>query len=134
MVDDPDPPAVSLRDHIAAQLAAMDLRYQQRFDAQTTAINAALLAAKEAVGKAETATERRFESVNEFRQTLTDQAGTFVARVEFEVERKATAERIRELAARVDKTEGRAGGLHSGWGYLIGAVGLIGAVIALVTR
>ena len=60
-----------------------DLRYQQRFDAQTLAIKDALLAAEKAVTKAEVATERRFEGVNEFRQTLSDQAAKFITRTEF---------------------------------------------------
>ena len=60
-----------------------DLRYQQRFEAQSTAIKDALIAAEKAVTKAEVATERRFESVNEFRQTLSDQAAKFVTRTEF---------------------------------------------------
>ncbi len=72
-------------------LAAADLRYQQRFDAQQEALVAALNAAKEsvasalsaadrAVAKAEMASEKRFESVNEFRLQLSDQAAKFVSR------------------------------------------------------
>lgn len=43
---------------------------------------AALASSKEAVQKAEVATEKRFESVNEFRATLTDQAAKFITRKE----------------------------------------------------
>jgi hypothetical protein len=108
---------VSLREHVLALLQQMELRYQQRFDAQTSAINAALQATKEAVIKAETATERRFESVNEFRQTLSDQAGTFISRTEFN-----------SLKERMDRGEGRSGGLKDGWGWVVGAVGLVGGL------
>ncbi len=59
-----------------------DRQYGQRFDAQEKAVAAALAAAKEAVVKAETAAEKRFDSVNEFRNTLKDQAGTFITRGE----------------------------------------------------
>lgn len=91
----------------------MELRYQQRFDAQTSAINAALQAAKEAVIKAETATENRFASVNEFRQTLSDQAGTFISRTEFNA-----------LKERIDRADGHTGGLSDGWKWLIGIAAL----------
>jgi hypothetical protein len=107
---------ISLLDHVKALLGEMDLRYQQRFEAQTSAINAALQAAKEAVTKAEIATEKRFAGVNEFRQTLSDQASTFVNRAEF------TA-----LKERMDRNEGRS----SGAGTVLQALPVIlGVVIA----
>jgi hypothetical protein len=77
------------------------------------AIDAALAAAEKAVQKAEMASERRFEGVNEFRQTLSDQAGTF-----------ATKDAVNALTSRFDRQEGTGKGLHQGWGYLVGAVGI----------
>lgn len=59
-----------------------DRQYGQRFDAQEKAVAAALAAAKEAVVKQDAASEKRFDSVNEFRNTLKDQTGTFVTRAE----------------------------------------------------
>ena len=75
------------------QQAERDIRYQQRFVAQQDALHAALLASEKAVGaaliasdraasKTETALEKRFDSVNEFRKTLTDQNATFLTRAE----------------------------------------------------
>lgn len=115
-------------------LREMDLRYQQRFDAQGSAVTAAMLAAEKAVTKAEIAAEKRFEGVNEFRSTLQDQASTFVTRVEFEAEHNALADRIRDLATRADRNEGRSSGLNSGWGYLVAAVTLVGVVVAIIVR
>jgi len=63
--------------HLKELLAAADRRYEQRFDAQEKAVQAALNAAK-----AEQASEKRLDSVNEFRAQLRDQAGTFVTRSE----------------------------------------------------
>lgn len=68
--------------HLKELLAAADRRYEQRFDAQEKAVQAALNAAKDAVNKAEQASEKRLDSVNEFRAQLRDQAGTFVTRSE----------------------------------------------------
>jgi hypothetical protein len=61
----------------------------------------ALAASDKAVTKAEIATEKRFESVNEFRQTLSDQTKTFLARTEFMAELKAIEERQSSLAEAV---------------------------------
>jgi hypothetical protein len=129
---------VPLREHIGALLAEMDLRYQQRFDAQGQALTAALLAAEKAVQtaltaaekavtKAETATEKRFESVNEFRTALSDQTASFPSRVELQ----ALADRVTDLATRMDKTEGRSGGLSDGMKVLISMGGLLVAVVGL---
>ena len=48
--------------------------------AQDSAVQAALLAVKEQGSKADTANEKRFDQVNEFRNTLSDQAATFISR------------------------------------------------------
>jgi hypothetical protein len=56
--------------------------YDRVFAQQEKAVEAALAAAEKAVSKAEDAAEKRFESVNEFRQTLSDQTATFLTRKE----------------------------------------------------
>lgn len=45
-------------------------------------MDAELQAVREAVNKANAANEKRFEGVNEFREQLKDQAGTFITRGE----------------------------------------------------
>lgn len=128
-----DDTGVSLLIHIEGLLREKDLRDQQRFDAQTEALKAALLAAqtatsaalaaaKEAVVKAEAGVNERLKLLNELRDGVATVA-----------QFNALAEKLTDLAARVDRTEGRAGGLNASWGYLIGAAGLIAAVIAIVT-
>lgn len=93
------------RDREANQLRLM---LQERFEAQTRAVDAAFIAqehamesalsaAEKATAKAEMASERRFESVNEFRGQLRDQAGTLMPRSEAEA-------RLNDLA---DKVENR---------------------------
>lgn len=96
------------------------------------AVQAALQAAKEAVIKAETATEKRFESVNEFRAQLADQSNTLMPRAEYTVQHKALEDRVSDLTDRINKTEGKSSGVNSSWGYLIGAVGLATAVISII--
>ena len=62
-----------------------------------TAVQAALQAAKEAVIKAETAADKRFESVNEFRAALSDQAKTQVTRIEWDASQSSMVEKIQRL-------------------------------------
>jgi hypothetical protein len=129
---------ITILDHVIALLAEMDLRYQQRFDAQGQALAAALLsaekavqtaliAAEKAVTKAEAATEKRFEGVNEFRQALSDQTASFPTRNELD----SLRERVAELATRMDKTEGRSGGMTDGTKLLLQIGGFFVAAIGL---
>ena len=62
---------VPLREHVDAVLAQMDLRYQQRFDAQERAISEARAAA-----------EKRLDGMNEFRGTVQDVIGRCITRQE----------------------------------------------------
>jgi hypothetical protein len=52
---------------------------------------------REAVKTALDANERRFDSVNEFRQTLSDQAATFISRTEWQSSRDETERRLRKV-------------------------------------
>jgi hypothetical protein len=70
---------------------------QVALQAAEKAVTAALVAADRAVAKAEAAAEKRFESVNEFRGQLADQAGTFMPRVEYSAVHKALEERLESL-------------------------------------
>jgi hypothetical protein len=101
-------------------------------DAHAERVVLALAAADKAVSKSETATEKRFESVNEFRQTLSDQTRSFISRVEFEVVRDSNAARIADLASRLDRTEGKAVGLNAGWVYLLGGLSVVATLVSLI--
>lgn len=133
----------TLRAHLEALARETDHRYEDRFQAQEKAVVAALASAKEAVAKAEIASEKRLDLLNEFRGQLGDQATTFMPRIEAEQRMAAFAEkfadsdrrhsdRLSALESRQDRNEGRSKGLDASWGYLIGAVMLVGAVIAIV--
>ena len=135
------------------QFLSLERMVMARFDAEhdlltnlarerQTAINAAFAAQQAAVSKAEIATEKRFESVNEFRAQLTDQAGRFVTRnetdsvisaVRSEMQSAAdrNAERIQEIANRMNRSEGKGAGLNAGWIYLLGALAAIGTLVSL---
>jgi predicted transcriptional regulator len=101
-------------------------------DAHAERVVLALAAADKAVSKAEAATEKRFESVNEFRQTLSDQTRSFISKVEFEAVRDTNAARLADLASRMDKTEGKAVGFNAGWVYLLGGLSVAATLVTLV--
>lgn len=69
------PPAaeasISLKEYFDSLIQEKEKRYEQRFVAQQTAVD-----------KADAANEKRFESVNEFRNTLKDQQLTFASKIE----------------------------------------------------
>lgn len=122
------------RAHLASIIDANDRRYAARFAAQEVAMSAALAAAEKAVLKAEMASERRFEAVNEFRAQLADQAATFIPRIEAEARIARNTDDLAGLASRLDRYEGRTGGVAASWGYLVGAAGVASAVVALIAR
>jgi multidrug efflux pump subunit AcrA (membrane-fusion protein) len=139
----------TLYEHFTALTAEQDLRHQQRYDAQIKALDAALLAAEKAVDaalkaaekavtKAEIAAEKRFESVNEFRGTLADQAAQLMSRTEVtallaavDARLAAMSEKIDANTLRVEKMASAGGGMKEGWQLLVGAVALIATVVGL---
>jgi hypothetical protein len=97
-------------------LVALKVMLDERYATQTKALDAAFKAAEQAVAvalanaekatvKAETAADKRFDAVNEFRQTLTDQASTFLPRTEYDAARTALSDRIAFNADRVGALE-----------------------------
>jgi len=103
-----------------------------RFDAQQKAVEAALASADRAVVKAETAADKRFDSVNEFRKTLTDETQTFVPRAEYGQAYKALEDKVADLTVRVNANENRSVGSAQTWAYMFGALGFIMAGISFV--
>ena len=96
------------------------------------AVNAALVSSAQAVQKAETAAERRFDSVNEFRQTLSDQQRTLMPRAEIEVMMRAMNEKIDLLSSSYRDHQAKATGMSAGWSMAIAAVGLISLVVSII--
>lgn len=110
---------VTLLAHVLALLEERDRRYSQRFDAQQEALRTAL-----------DATERRFQGVNEFRATLSDQASTFATRDQVDALRQV----VGALNNRIERAEGGRAGLSTGWAVLIGVVTVSAVIIGLLTR
>lgn len=130
---------VTLREHLVALMAEQDKRNRQRFDAQESAVAAALTAADRAVAKAEVAAEKRFDSVNEFRAQLADQAATFMPRAESEIRFAAMQEKLDSVVTSVTLQAGAKDGsaslakaLYALSGFVLGLVGIAITIVTLV--
>jgi hypothetical protein len=140
----------SLKEHIETQLDAIkkdlcnentsirnqiqegDRRYSERFIGQEKAVDAALASAKEAVIKSEIASEKRFESVNEFRQTLTDQTATFMPRAEVEARIAASVEKINLLTDRLTSVESVKRGGDLTFAKVATLVAVVGGILSII--
>ena len=143
--------------HTLSLIGANDHRYEQRFsdieqrfqDAQRLvemqyqahkdAVNLALTAAERAVLKAEAASEKRFDAVNEFRATLADQQRTLMPRAESDRAFAAVAEKLAALEKLIDAVAIQHGsliaekrGAVSGWGAAVVAAGFVLTIVTLI--
>lgn len=138
------------KEYLEAQIAGLKETLIAQIVSQKEAIQAALVSADKAVQKAEMAAEKRFESVNEFRSTLSDQQRDLATKTECDLRFRAVEDRltesiktrqgqvealgvrIAEIASDIREQKGRGSGLNAGWGYLVGGIGVIVAVVTLV--
>jgi hypothetical protein len=119
----------TLQDHLVMLINANDKRYDERDKSTKVAMDAALAAAKEAVIKAEGASEKRFDSVNEFRATLADQQRTLMPRAEVELLYKTLSDKIDALTEDAHTATGVKTGVRELAAYVIAATGVVMAVI-----
>lgn len=109
-----------------AAFVAQQEAMKTAFIAADKAVQTALLSAKEAVNKAEMANEKRFESVNEFRGQLNDQANTFMPRTEVAAIQIRNTERIQDLTDRMNLYTGSRNGAYA-------AIGVAVSIAAIAT-
>ena len=96
--------------------------------AQKENTSAAFASSEKAIIKAEVASEKRFESVNEFRATLADQQRSLMPRAEAEL-RMGTMERdLAQLKSAGVERRGQSTGMNQLWGYIVGGIGLALAI------
>jgi len=131
----------SQKSAIDAAFAAQKSAVDAAFSAQKEGISAALAAADRAVNKAELATEKRFESVNEFRGTLDNQQRTLIPRSEVQEISKGLEQKIAQLTKDLDKLEADQRerqsaklGTKDGWGYAVGVFGLVLVIVTIIWR
>lgn len=116
--DEPD--ELALREYVDIRINALDLLMLN-----------GLATSKEAVEKAERATELRFNSVNEFRGQLDDQQRTFMPRLEYEQAHSALISRVDALAKRIDDREARSEGITDIWPIFFAIIGAVGVLFGI---
>lgn len=125
-------PSVSWREYVDGRFEQQDRAVAAALAGQEKAVAAALAAADRAVSKAEAASEKRFEGVNEFRAALADNFRTLMPRAEAEQAVRALNEKLDVLTARVNAKDERSNTWASGWGLIVGLVGVVAAIISIV--
>ena len=106
-----------------ATLQEREKRYNERFSAQETAVNAALAAAEKAVTKAEIAQEKRLDLLNEFRAQAADEGSKY-----------ATKESIDPLISRLGKTESSIAKLAGALFLATLLIPIVSTIVIIVTR
>lgn len=143
------------KEYLEAQISGLKETLIAQIVSQKEAINAALVSADKAVLKAESASEKRFESVNEFRATLSDQQRDMATKSEVDLRFRAVEDklsesmktrqtqidavsaRIYELAENMREQKGKASGMTGLWGLIIGGIGAafgIASIVAIASR
>jgi len=103
-----------------------------RHQSAQAALSIAVAQAKEAVLKAEAATEKRLEGLNEFRASLTDNQRTLIPRAEAEIRFAALADRIDVLTRESEERRGQRSGLSAGWSVALAVFGLISLAASIL--
>jgi hypothetical protein len=119
----------TIRADLLARIEGLDRLFTASSQQSKERVDLALAASKEAVSKAEIATEKRFDAVNEFRGALSDQTNRLMPRAEYEVQHRALIDRIDLAAAALTRLEAGIAGKGAG----IGSVGsiFIGTMVAV---
>jgi ABC-type transporter Mla subunit MlaD len=124
----------TLRKHIDRVLCEMEKRNTARFDAIRDHIDHAFESAERAVKIASDASEKRFDSVNEFRAALEDQGRLMMPRTEVEGLIRTQDEKIDELKAQRNMDSGRRVGSSAIFAYIVGAAGIISLIVTIAIR
>ncbi len=128
----PDP--VPLREYVEALFAEREKAVEAALASQEKAVTAALDASDKAISKAETNAEKWRENANEWRGAMSDRDRELPSRREVEQTTASLGDRITKIENSVSNTGGRQEGLNAFWGYLVGAVGVLAAVAAILTN
>lgn len=124
-------------DSLVVSVDERESRNIERLSALKETISFAMLSSEKALSKAETATDKRFESVNEFRDTLRDQAATFLTRTDYDSRHQSLVEKIEALTSRLlseqSADQGKTKGLSTMGIIAIGIITSLSAITSAVT-
>lgn len=136
---------LSLREHLASQVKQIEMalsaadklevgRIQtvhEKTDAVIAEMGTINNASEKAIAKAEASVEKRFDTYDKAVQALRDLVNNAMPRAEVITLVKASTDKIGDLTDRINRTEGKGAGMGQIWGYIVGAGGVIVAMVAL---
>ena len=119
----------TLATHLSEKISALDRYCVTSFAQSKERVDMALAASDKAISKAELATDKRFDAVNEFRAALGDQSRELMPRSEYQVQHKSLSDRIDIVTATVTTLNSRLAGKSEG----VSSVGatVVGILIGL---
>lgn len=103
----------TLAAHLRQQINDLNRLLDERAENQKVAMNAALASAEKASSVAQAGYDRRFDSTNEFRAQLEDQARLFMPRSECLALLNALSDRVTRVEERINLGAGQAAGAAS---------------------
>jgi hypothetical protein len=128
------------RDKRYAEQRASDLRFDIERDRRYTEVAAAraeALKIKEEADKIALGLQRdnqiyKDEKANELREQINSERGLYATKDDLAAAIGKIEVTMAPLLQYAATQQGRSGGLQAGWGYIIGAVGLVGALLAII--
>jgi len=128
-----------LADHIAQQVADIReaLLTAERLELERVAglrreIGIGVEASDKAIGKQESANEKRFDAVNDFHAQLRAQQATFMPREVMEKQIEAVEARVGKLENLEAGHSGRRLGVDTSIGKILAAIGAVGVLVSIV--
>ena len=118
----------TLKEYMDQRFADNDKAVQAALVSQEKLVAAALVAVKEENRKTELAQEKRFDSVNEFRNQQKDIINTFLPRLEYNAQHKALEEKVTTLTARMNQDKGQ----EISMSKIYAAIGAVGAILGIL--
>jgi len=117
----------TLAKHFEDKISGVEERTKERFAHSKQAVDYALAAAEKAVTKAEVAAEKRFDSVNEFRNAMKDQQTSYA-------DKQQTDFRLHAIERKLENYQGQATGIGASWAVLLGVISIAVGLSLLVTK
>lgn len=120
---------VKLREHLEGQITSLDRRLTDAIEGRDVRVQLALSAAKDAMVKAEAATDSRLALLNEFRAQAAEESRKYALSDVIDPKFEAMDKRIQRNEGIVNTLQGRAIAF-AGFGALLGA-SLAGFIVKL---
>ena len=118
-------------DGVRNELKALDRHLSSEIRSVATAAKVAADESKAAVNKAETATEKRLEALNELRAIVTDYQARLLPRAEANTRFSAIDTAINKLEKAVEKSVGVGAGLSTAGQAILGLVAIFGLIASI---